>query len=655
ALNFELWFYALRFTLFAILVSLCFLNCPAAQAAEYYVDANIGDNANPGTSALPWKTLSRAYPNATSGTPYVQAGDTVILRNGQYGSFSLSNYSGIDWIIYKADIGHSPELSRITIESYPEDRNAYLRFEGLTVRAGAIFDKGVIQLRHSSYVQYKGLVVFGYGYEAIHNIESAKGFYFWQASDNVTIDNCTIKRGSLNESRLAEMPTATTFQGFTTGIYSDSDNLTVTGCEIADCYTGILAGGDNLVINNNKIHNLGSDGIVIGGVNNLTLRNNEIYGMKLYAPVLAEVPTETTWSEDGTIMYNPNAKWKTLGDNLLAPNLQEVYVVSGINVNTGDNEVLVAEVVSDTEVRFNKSIKLSSGGAAPSNVNYQIRSVAHLDLVQFNKCATGIQGAVISGNKFYFPHGQVVWWNSVSPVDGKSANCTDFLIENNLFVGDFDSADGENYSPIRVGATVGVIFRNNTVIGRLDFVESSQIQVYNNIISYAQWSGSSSDIIREDHNLINRGSGNYNATTIFYDAAWDNPNFYALFKGGITARDNPGEDSFQHASDNTDAIGFSSLTDYASIDILGVSRGDVSDAGCYQYSVASVILGDISGDSALSAYDAALAARIAVGLDELGDKLTVADVSGDKQVTAYDAALIAQRAVGLISKFPVEG
>jgi hypothetical protein len=66
--------------------------------------------------------------------------------------------------------------------------------------------------------------------------------------------------------------------------------------------------------------------------------------------------------------------------------------------------------------------------------------------------------------------------------------------------------------------------------------------------------------------------------------------------------------------------------------------------------------GDVSGDSALSAYDAALCARIAVGLDAYptGDNLTKADVSGGGGVTAYDAALIAQRAVGLISKFPVE-
>jgi parallel beta-helix repeat protein len=79
--------------------------------------------------------------------------------------------------------------------------------------------------------------------------------------------------------------------------------------------------------------------------------------------------------------------------------------------------------------------------------------------------------------------------------------------------------------------------------------------------------------------------------------------------------------------------------------------------GAYEYAPANIIYGDISGDSALTAYDAALAARIAVGLDAYptGDKLTAADVSGDKAVTAYDAALIAQKAVGLITKFPVEG
>jgi hypothetical protein len=78
--------------------------------------------------------------------------------------------------------------------------------------------------------------------------------------------------------------------------------------------------------------------------------------------------------------------------------------------------------------------------------------------------------------------------------------------------------------------------------------------------------------------------------------------------------------------------------------------------GAYEYAPVNIIYGDISGDSALSAYDAALCARIAVGLDAYptGDNLTKTDVSGDGFVTAYDAALIAQKAVGLIVKFPVE-
>ncbi len=91
-------------------------------------------------------------------------------------------------------------------------------------------------------------------------------------------------------------------------------------------------------------------------------------------------------------------------------------------------------------------------------------------------------------------------------------------------------------------------------------------------------------------------------------------------------------------------------------DIEGNNWGSLPSIGAYEYVPVNIIYGDISGDSALSAYDAALCARIAVGLDAYpaGDDLTKADVSGDGFVTAYDAALIAQRAVGLISKLPVE-
>jgi hypothetical protein len=72
------------------------------------------------------------------------------------------------------------------------------------------------------------------------------------------------------------------------------------------------------------------------------------------------------------------------------------------------------------------------------------------------------------------------------------------------------------------------------------------------------------------------------------------------------------------------------------------------------------MLGDVSGDGSITAYDAALTTMIALGMDVSGlglpaDYRARADVDGVAGVSLLDAALIAQRAVGLISRFPVEG
>jgi len=103
------------------------------------------------------------------------------------------------------------------------------------------------------------------------------------------------------------------------------------------------------------------------------------------------------------------------------------------------------------------------------------------------------------------------------------------------------------------------------------------------------------------------------------------------------------------------AIDFGNLDYGPRTDLLGNPRDAHPDAGCYEYNPFAILYGDVSGDGKISAYDAGLTARLAVGLDELTvEKLAIADVSGDGEVTAYDAALIARRAVGLIEKFPVE-
>jgi len=99
-----------------------------------------------------------------------------------------------------------------------------------------------------------------------------------------------------------------------------------------------------------------------------------------------------------------------------------------------------------------------------------------------------------------------------------------------------------------------------------------------------------------------------------------------------------------------------SLSWSANQGVAYVYTGTRPDIGAYEYSAQTAILyGDVSSDTQVTAFDAALTAQAAVGLITLTpDQTKAADVSGDSQVTAFDAALIAQRAVGLIDKFPVE-
>src|SRR5208282_2262319 len=55
---------------------LCAMSVAARAGTTYYVATN-GDDKNPGTSALPLKTIARA-------ADLVNPGDTVLVRNGVY-------------------------------------------------------------------------------------------------------------------------------------------------------------------------------------------------------------------------------------------------------------------------------------------------------------------------------------------------------------------------------------------------------------------------------------------------------------------------------------------------------------------------------------------------------------------------------------------
>ncbi|MBI3005382.1 MAG: right-handed parallel beta-helix repeat-containing protein [Ignavibacteriales bacterium] len=85
--------------------------------------------------------------------------------------------------------------------------------------------------------------------------------------------------------------------------------------------------------------------------------------------------------------------------------------------------------------------------------------------------------------------------------------------------------------------------------------------------------------------------------------------------------------------------------------VLG-SSGDVTFIP-YLTSRSGILLGDVSENGTITAFDGSLVLRHTVNLDTLvGNKALAADVSADGTISAFDASLILRYVVGLISGFP---
>ena len=105
------------FLVFAIL-SLTFLTSMSASATVYYV-ATDGNDGNPGTEALPWKTIQKAAHSMV-------AGDTVYIRSGTYNERVIPENSGSagNYITYAAYPGETVTIDGNNI-SVPEDEGLF--------------------------------------------------------------------------------------------------------------------------------------------------------------------------------------------------------------------------------------------------------------------------------------------------------------------------------------------------------------------------------------------------------------------------------------------------------------------------------------------------------------------------------------------------
>jgi hypothetical protein len=128
-----------------------------AYAADYYVDPG-GDDANPGSEELPWRTLAKAGQAAA-------AGDTVTIRSGTYAELLVPENSGTDgsFITFAAAPGET-----VTIDG-----------AGVTIPYDPPWG-GLVEINGKSYIRISGLRVIN---------STSAGIFAWNESNEIIIEN----------------------------------------------------------------------------------------------------------------------------------------------------------------------------------------------------------------------------------------------------------------------------------------------------------------------------------------------------------------------------------------------------------------------------------------------------------------------------------
>ncbi len=206
------------------------VNSTPPTGTTYYVSPS-GNDSNAGSSAAPWKTLSKAASTA-------QAGTTVIVKAGTYYETLNPGYSGASgkWITFKSETALGAILDGQNSRSSGVDLSAprsYIRIEGFTIR------------------NHKGDAVY------MHD-------YYSRGADYNQVVNCDISynAGDAVNAR-------------------NTVGTLVEGCDIHDnTLTAVAMGGQyfshDLVVRRTKIHYNGKDGIQGSGYNML-VEYNQMY------------------------------------------------------------------------------------------------------------------------------------------------------------------------------------------------------------------------------------------------------------------------------------------------------------------------------------------------------------------------------------------
>jgi len=624
----------IRNTQYAILITLilAWLILPQiAQAATYYVDIDgvgedgilgtaddvISSDANPGTSEQPWKTIARAY-DSSALTPNVGPGDTVYLRNGNYGIFNERNVTRTNWITYKNATGHTPVFAGIAINNSTRI-NTYLKFDGIKVQQPLPDpmppDDGynhlvgyIVHFKRTNYMDIRNCTLVGC------NKYLTTSLFMVDNSSHVTVhhNDMSVARG-----------------GFQINLTSDSEltynylhNISEgTGIRILPGNSNILVEGNHLTDGNNDKndpyypHLAGTgwhQGTGIGiRSSNLTIRNNIVHDIR--------------WPQ-GMMFYGIGQAFHdiTIENNLFYDCQEFKFYDCGTNILIRNN-TFVGEVVRYT-TRYDEM----------HNVNVTNRYWMPVPTLSMY---SGYDGNSV---ELYNNIG-IGYWSMPDPTDP-----TNLYQENyNIIWSKLDATNNTKGAHTKI-----VVWSSGGLRGCPNYFEDigyrSSTPEYNYtadgtrpfFVNPGFYTGTAQGGKDKgkfwDYHLAPGSPGiNFGAPEV---ATWQE-----VLSGRVTGPSQP-----------PDSLGSVGPDGFIRND--GPARdADHHSAGCYEYGASTFLYGDVNSDGEVTAFDAALTAHIAVDLEHPDIKnRAAAEVSGDAEVSAYDAALIARRAVGLIDKFPVE-
>jgi parallel beta-helix repeat protein len=230
-----------------LLAVLLFTATPA-RGADFYVDPERGSPANDGSAEKPWRSLSELFDQdlvesrAWDSLPYkkdgrlvpkdpgapVKAGDTIWLRNGNYGDLLIQGYYNSDFITIAAVDGHTP------------------RFRSIHVRSSAHW---VLKGLHVS-------LEFGTGKKprTLIDLES----HGWQGPvHDLVVEQCVLQSAEDTSRWSAEQWNALS----SSGIEADGTRITVRRNHLKNVDSGISVSASHSLIEHNTVENFAGDGL----------------------------------------------------------------------------------------------------------------------------------------------------------------------------------------------------------------------------------------------------------------------------------------------------------------------------------------------------------------------------------------------------------